>query len=495
MKKARKIQAAIVATILGGCGFWILHYVNGNGPDVTQDVPSYSAGPFTVQVGLESERPRIGNNRVTFRLLDKQNEPVADAGIQAFAEMPAMGAMPAMRAPVEITAEQPGVYTGEFDIAMDGAWPLTVSIESATLGSAELSLDMSTSRAGLRLPAGSAIQSGSVITATSSATATQPGTIFVDARRRQSIGVTTGQAELGELTITIRAAGQVEFDETGFTDVSLKFGGWVGTLDADSLGTLVRKGQRLFTVYSPALVSTQQEYLDTLHWRRDRNDSLLEAARKRLSRWDIGEAQISELEKRGTVEEYLSIVSPASGAVVEKHIVAGSAFKAGTTLLRIADLSNVWVTGQVYEYELPLVRVGMAAEIVLPDLPGTTFHGTVAYIYPYLEGNTRTARIRVELQNSGQVLRPDMYAQMRLEINVGQRLMIPESAVLFAGESRVVFIDLGDGRLQPRKIKTGLRNSNFIEVTNGLDAGDVVVTSGNFLIAAESKLKAGIDQW
>ncbi|MFV1993353.1 MAG: efflux RND transporter periplasmic adaptor subunit, partial [Acidiferrobacterales bacterium] len=238
-----------------------------------------------------------------------------------------------------------------------------------------------------------------------------------------------------------------------------------------------------------------QEYLETLRRRKNKNDTLLRASRQRLSLWDITPAQIRQLEKRGTAIEYLPIISPANGTVVEKTIVAGSAVKAGQKLLRIADLSTVWVEGEIYEYEIPFVKVGMEAKIVLPDQPGKSLQGKVKYIYPYLQGDTRTAKVRVEMDNRDGVLKPDMYTHLHLKIDLGLRLVVPESAVLYAGDSRVVFLDLGNGRLQPRKIKTGVRNADDIEVLEGLQAGDKVVTSGNFLIAAESKLKAGIDQW
>jgi len=317
----------------------------------------------------------------------------------------------------------------------------------------------------------------------------------VDAYRRQLIGVTTGIVEKRPLTKIIRAAGEIRVDETQLTDISLKFDGWIGSLYADYLGAPVRKGQTLFTVFSPELVSAQDEYLDALRRNNTGLSALRNAARRRLNLWGIGPTQIRALEKRGKVAEYLPIPSPVTGVVIEKSIVSGTAVKAGAQLLRIADLSTVWVEGQIYESELPWVRVGMGAEVVLIDIPGRSFPAKVTFISPYLEGETRTAHIRVELSNPEGILRPDMYARLNLKIDLGQRLVVPEEAVLFAGESRIVFLDLGDGRLQPRKIKTGLRNADFIEVLAGLSAGDIVVTSGNFLISAESKLKAGIDQW
>ena len=212
--------------------------------------------------------------------------------------------------------------------------------------------------------------------------------------------------------------------------------------------------------------------------------------------WDISPSQVRALERRGQPLEYLPIYAPASGTVVEKMINEGSAMKTGDMLLRIADLSTVWVDAEVYEADLPLVRTGMAATVTLPHRAGSQFDATVDYIYPYLSGPARTARIRLVLDNLDGVLKPDMYAEVKLTANLGRRLVVPDSAVLVAGESRVVFKDLGtDGKLKPVRVKTGQRVGDWVEITEGLSPGDTVVTSGNFLIASEAKLKTGIEQW
>lgn len=501
----RSVVAALLVGVLAvGTMVWLSHRQDtaGNLADIG---PVQAAGPFQVQVALDPDKPRVGKNRLLIVVQDADGKPVEGARIHAVAVMPAMGSMPVMRVPVQVTETAPGRYGGEFELPMDGAWPLSLSIESATLGSAELQFDLTTSRAGLRLTEAtpstliisSPIPSAGSSTKPSGATRkkTQPGSILVDARRRQLIGVTFGVVERKHLTQIIRAAGQVTYDETRLTDINLKFDGWIGELDADYVGVPVKKGQTLFSVYSPALVSAQDEYLESLRRHKSGTDSLLVAARRRLGLWDIRPAQVLVLEKRGHAAEYVPIQSPVSGTVIEKNIVAGTAVKAGMKLLRIADLSQVWVEGQVYEYELSHVQVGMAATVVLPEMPDRTFSTKVSYVYPYLESDTRTARVRVELPNPDGLLRPDMYAHVHLKVDLGERLVVPEEAVLYAGESRVVFLDLGEGHLQPRKIKTGLRNSDDIEVLAGLAEGDRVVTSGNFLIAAESKLKAGIEQW
>jgi Cu(I)/Ag(I) efflux system membrane fusion protein len=205
--------------------------------------------------------------------------------------------------------------------------------------------------------------------------------------------------------------------------------------------------------------------------------------------------EIEALQRRGTPVDYVAIHAPINGTVVKKNIVEGTAHKAGMTLMRIADLSRVWVEADVYEAELPLVREGMPVSVRLPYLPGRSFAGTVDYLYPYLEGQSRTGRIRVVLDNPDGVLKPDMYAEVKLKADLGERLTVPEEAVIISGETRVVFEDIGGGRLAPRIVQTGQRAGGRIEILSGLKPGDPVVTSGNFLIASESRLKAGIQQW
>ncbi|GMR09154.1 MAG: hypothetical protein BMS9Abin26_2170 [Gammaproteobacteria bacterium] len=499
----RKITIfAVAVAFFSAVYFWLPQNETATEDSMLDESRAHYAGPFKVYVELDPVQAAIGDNTLKITLRDKDNQAVVDAQINAAAEMPAMGSMQAMSAPATMKHDGTGAYTGVFELPMNGAWPLSLEISSNSTGNARLEFDLTTSRAGVRLSSATASnmsRPASSITDTPETRVARadedPGSISMDARRRQLIGVTTGLAEEKVLAQTIRAAGRVAYNETRYTDITLKFNGWIGKLDADFVGASVVAGEPLFTVYSPELLSAQQEYLGTLRHRKGKNDTLLKAARKRLALWDITQQQIHQLGKRGSVADYVPILSPVSGTVIEKIIVKGSAVKAGQRLMRIADLSTVWVEGEIYEYEIPLVKVGMDVEVVLPELPGKNLPGKVAYIYPYMEARTRTAKIRVELDNQQGLLKPGMYAHVHLNIDLGKRLVVPEGAVLYAGTSRVVFIDLGNGQLQPRKIKTGWRNADVIEVLEGLKPGDRVVTSGNFLIAAESKLKAGLDQW
>lgn len=474
------------------------------------------AGKYRIQVQIEPDPPRVGKNRIKIIIKDESGQPVKGARVRAVAQMPAMGSMQEMNAPASISETEAGVYSGEIELAMKGEWPLAVDVETESLGHGDLIYNMTTGRKGLQLktatPGDISHYTCSMHPSVKSATpGTCPicamdlvpvtkeelksGSISMDARRRQLIGVTTGLVEEKNISQIIRAAGRVTYNETQLTDITLKFNGWIGKLEADFVGASVTAGKPLFTVYSPELLSAQQEYLETLRHRKGNNNSLLKSARKRLERLDLTRQQVKKLEKRGAVVDYVPILSPVSGIVIEKNIIDGTAVKAGQKLMRIADLSTVWVEGEIYEYEIPLVKMGMDVEVIFPEMPGKSLPGKVSYIYPYMEASTRTAKLRVELDNSEGLLKPDMYAHVHINVDLGRRLVVPEGAVLYAGTSRVVFIDMGNGQLMPRKIKIGRRNDDVIEVLEGLKAGDRVVTSGNFLIAAESKLKAGLDQW
>ena len=488
------VGAAILLMLIGIIAFVYTRPTDDAVVAEPGDAPSHWAGPFGIDVRLEPEKPKVGNNSLGLYIRDKDLRPVTDVHIEAVSEMPAMGSMPAMPVPIDMKMDSPGHYRGQYELPMGGYWPLTLSIQSAAKGTVRLTFDMSTGRAGVELTSATPSDHQPAPTLAKQSP-TQAGSFTVDAQRRQLIGVTTGKVAYRQLVKTIRSPAQIGYDETSLSDISLKFDGWIGELQADYVGKRVKKGQSLFTVYNPQLVATQEEYLDSLKRSDQRLGNLAGAARRRMMLWGIDAGQIQAIARRGKALEYLPIASPVSGTVVEKHIVAGSAVKEGMPLLRIADLSKVWVDAQVYESDLPWLKPGMRAEVVLEDQPDRRFFGSIDFIEPSLDRVSRSARVRMTLPNPDDELRPDRYARMNLQVDLGRRLLIPEQAVIYFGENRVVFVDLGEGRLQPKKIKTGLRNADYIEVLEGLTEGDQIVTSGNFLIAAESKLKSGLEQW
>ncbi len=329
------------------------------------------------------------------------------------------------------------------------------------------------------------------------------GEIVLDAGRRQQIGVTTARAERRKLAVPVRAVGKVTYDQTRLTDVTLKVGGWIDELYVDRLGQQVSQGEPIFTLYSPELFEAQQQFLAAANSQRmarmtgssDSTQFLAEVRRQRLRLSDLSPDQIKDLEARRAPAERMPILSPASGHVIEKEVVAGTAITPGMRLLRIAGLDRVWVEAEVYESELALLAVGAPAAVTLPYLPGRRFAGRIAFIYPWLDDATRTGRVRIELANPGLVLKPEMYAEVLFERALGDRLAVPEEAILYAGDRRYVFLDLGDGRLRPKPVSLGQWAGEWVEILDGLEEGDQVVTSGNFLIAAEARLKLALDHW
>jgi len=490
--RTTSISLFVIGLLAGVGGILGLQWLSDE--DATMTVPdspalntSYRAGPIQLGIDIEPEIPRVGKNTLTLVLLDNAGEPVSGAAIKAVAQMPAMGAMSAMQAPADMKEIEPGVYRGIFEPPMEGGWPLTLKISAPGMPVQQVSFDLATGRKGLQLASGATRTGGMAEEA-------PPGTVILDNRRRQLIGVETAKAKLMAMTRTIRAEGRVAYDETRVAEVSLKFDAWIGELYANYEGIRVENGAPLFTVYGPALLAVQQQYLELIG-RDGASQGLLSAVRKRLELWDMTAEEIATLEKRGEPVDYVAMHAPIGGTVVAKNVVQGTAHKAGMTLLRIADLSRVWVEADIYEGELPLVSVGMPVIVTLPYLPGEHFTSRIDYIYPYLDSASRTGRVRLSLDNPEGRLKPEMYAEVKLSADLGRRVAVPEEAVIIAGELRLVFEDLGEGRLAPRKVKTGQRAGGFIEIIEGLEADARVVTSGNFLIASESRLKGGMEQW
>jgi Cu(I)/Ag(I) efflux system membrane fusion protein len=326
----------------------------------------------------------------------------------------------------------------------------------------------------------------------------ETGTIFVDETRRQRIGVRTEAVTKRQMTLPIQAVGAVRYDESRLHDVNLRMSGWVERLSVDETGQRVKAGQTLFTLYSPELYAAQLEHLASVKRQAEGGEmlsQLAQASRTRLRLLGMSAAQIAGLEKRGEAQENVPILSPAAGYVIDKQVVEGARVEAGTRVYRIADLSRVWIDAEIYESDLPHVRVGQSASVELPYVPDKRFSGKVDYVYPTLEGQTRTGRARIVLDNPGLELKPEMYANVSFQVDLGERLAVRDSAVIYTGPRRLVFVDLGEGKLQPRHVELGIHAGEFYEITGGLSEGDVVVTSGNFLIAAESRIRSATKYW
>jgi Cu(I)/Ag(I) efflux system membrane fusion protein len=333
----------------------------------------------------------------------------------------------------------------------------------------------------------------------------EQGVVLIDDARRQLIGVRTGAVTLGPMRQSFRAVGQVTYDESKLSDVTLKVQGFITKLYVSQTGQRVGTGQPLFTLYSPELYNAQQDFLlankgaaataTTGSAGGSARFDLGRAARQRLHLLGLSETQIANIEKTGAPMESVTISSPASGFVIEKNVVEGASVDAGMRLFRIAALNKVWVEADVYEGDLGHVRVGQSATVTLDYLPGRSYDAKVAYIYPYLDPKNRTGRVRVELANKDLDLRPGMYASVELASEAQPRLQVPAPAVVYTGPRRLVFLDLKDGRFKPQEIRVGLQADGMYEVLEGLNAGDVVATSGVFLIAAEARITTAAKYW
>lgn len=330
---------------------------------------------------------------------------------------------------------------------------------------------------------------------------TQPVTVSREERAR--LGILVATAEVRSLTREIRLVGRVEPAETAARTVTSRVDGFVERLYADFTGRAVRRGEVLLDVYSPALVAAQQELLLALRLRSamtgaaaeaSRNaDSLVAAARRRLEYWDISDDQIAELERGGAVRRTLALRAPSDGVVLQKNVVQGQAVMAGAPLFQIADLSTVWLEADVFESDVAAVRVGQHAEVAFDAYPGETVLGRVAYVYPTVDPASRTGKVRVEIANRGDRIRPGLFGTVYITASLGMRgVVIPRQAALVTGDRQLVFVEDSAGRFVPRLVTLGIETDSVVEVRSGLRAGERVVATAAFLVDAESNLGAAM---
>lgn len=332
----------------------------------------------------------------------------------------------------------------------------------------------------------------------------EPPTVEIDSERQQLIGVKIADVTMRPLKKVVRTVGRIEYDERRIATVNTKIEGWIEKLYVDYTGRYVRKGEPLAEIYSPELIASQQELLNTLKWTKQsadvrnaeisrllRQDSerLLQAARQRLRLWDLTDEQIAKIEETGSPVRTVTVFSPSAGYVVQKMVLNGMKVMPGEKLFDIADLSTVWVVSDVYEFELPLMRQGLAAAISLSSFPGKEFSAKIDYIYPSLSGDTRTAKVRFVLPNPGNRLKPQMFTDVVITIGLGKKLSVPDDAVLDTGMRQIVYVDRGEGYFEPREVVLGMRAEGYREVVRGLKNGEKVASSATFLIDSEAQLK------
>jgi RND family efflux transporter MFP subunit len=331
--------------------------------------------------------------------------------------------------------------------------------------------------------------------------------VAIDPAVVQNMGVVTEPAAVRSIAREIRPGATIELNEAGISIVTTKIMGWVEKLYVDYTGQAVRKGQTLFELYSPDLVSTQEEFLQALRYEKGLPagaspdaikgaHDLVESSRRRLVNWDISESAIAEIARRGTPQRTMGIAAPSGGIVLEKTVLSGQNVLPGAPLYKIADLSTVWAVASVYQEDLPFIKTGMKAAVSVPSLPGREFDGVVQFVSPVLDPVAKTASVRIAVRNTPDIaIKPQMFASVKIvSPSPVKAVSVPEQAVIHSGTRDIVIVALGSGRFSPREVKLGPRGSGYVQVLEGIAEGQSIVTSSQFLIDAESNLKAAIAQ-
>lgn len=518
-------KALSLVVVLAALLWWLSQSDLANKNEGESNLPVagfIDAGPLRVNISLQSDTAKVGRNIVEMRVETREGDAVEGATVRAVAEMAAMGSMPPMRAAADVEEVDPGLYHAELELAMSGEWPLAVDIaytdDEGQNQHIDMVFDMATGRKGLSLVSATPVGDIAYHTCSmhpsvkSAAPGTCPicgmdlipvkkselhsGSISVDEGRRQNIGIKTGVVVSEPFSYPLRLHGQITFDAARRVDVSPTYEGWLGEVYANEPGQLVQKGDVLFTVYSPELLSLQEAHRqNTLGRKRSQDAAILwQASRERLRLAGLTLAQIEKME-RGAVQQYLPVLATEKLFVVESSLVKGASFKRGERLLQLVGLKSVWVEAFAYEQDLGLIEKGMPVQVQFSDDSQPALTTEIQQITPFLNGRTRTARLRMQLANKDLSLRPGQFVEVWVRKPLGEQLLVPVDAVLVSGEKRFVFKDLGKGKLKPVAVRTGYSDGDRVVIREGLEAGDRIVISGVFLIAAESKLKLGVEQW
>lgn len=446
--------------------------------------PELQAGDLRVQLDLDPDPPRAGDNSLRLELRDAQGKPVDGAQIGFVYDMPAMGSMPEMKGGGDVAARGGGRYEIGYALSMLGDWTLTLGIDAPGHPHGELRIKVSPPRKGYSVEArGPAPREGA------------PRVVELSPERQQRIGVVYAKVERRPLSLELRGTARVEVDETQVHDVVLKYDAYVEKLFADQTGQRVKAGDPLLTLYSPELLAAERDYLSALRSPAVPGmASLVRAAEERLRLWSLSPAQLEALRKRGTPEPRATLRSPASGTVLEKSVVEGTRAMAGSVLYRIGNLGRIWVVADLFESDAPYVQAGQAATLTLPFASGSSLPGAVDFVYPTVDEKTRSVRARLSFPNARLALKPGMFADVKIHVPLGTRLAVPDDALLASGEHRYAFVKRGEGALQPVEVQVGALG-DYDEVLGGLSAGDEVATQGTFLLSSEAQLRSALPRW
>ena len=445
------------------------------------------AGDLLVQIALDPDPPRAGDNVLHVTVKDAQGKPVDGARVGLVYDMPAMGAMPEMKGNGESKPLGGGKYDVSYSLSMLGDWSITLGIEAPGHPPAELRFKVSPPRKGYTVEsrgAGGAAREGG------------PQMLEVTPERQQLIGVVYAKVERRPLSLSLRAHGRVEVDETQVADVVLKYDAYVERLFVSQTGQPVKAGQPLLALYSPDLLSSEQDYLVAIHSQGvPGREQLVRAAEERLRLWGLSSEQLADLRKRGKAEPRITVHSPATGVVLEKNVVAGTRTMAGNVLYRIGNLGRIWVLADLFESDAPFVQAGQPATMSLPWASGATWKGVVQFVYPTVDEKTRAVRARLAFPNAQLSFKPGMFVDVNVQVPLGNRLAVPDNALLASGEHRYAFVKRGEGQLQATEVKVGAMAGDYHEVLAGLTEGEEVATQATFLLSSEAQLRSALPRW
>jgi Cu(I)/Ag(I) efflux system membrane fusion protein len=450
---------------------------------------SASVGDLKVELAVVPDPPTTGENRLMVAVRDASGKPVEGARLTFQYEMPAMGSMAEMKGGGTTESLGDGRYSIRYPLQTNGDWTLTLGIEAPGHTPTQVRLTVSPPRKGFTVESGGA--TGTAMEAPGSG---KP--LEISPYRQQLLGVRFATAAQRELSRSLRGFGRVEVDERQLADVTLKYESYVESLSVAETGRAVRIGEPLLRLYSPDLLAAEEEYLQAARVSADEGTKVLQtAAARRLRLWGLTAEDLERLRARGTSEGRFALRSPASGVVLEKNVVAGTRVMPGEVLYRIGNLGRVWVQAQFYESEAPLVAVDQPAVVSLAAIPGEPIEGRVSFVAPRVDEKTRTLQARIEVSNPRLLLKPGMFADVRVDRSLGRVLAVPSAALLVSGEHRYAFVQRAQGQLQPVEVMTGFTGGDFTEVRSGLKDGDRVVVGPTFLLGSEAQLRDAMPRW
>jgi len=459
-------------------------------PLLAEEATYHLAGTTLRNLKLTPNPPEVGELAVSFRLNDATGKPLAGAAVEVETFMPEMGAMPRMSSRAAAKHLGEGRYEAQLEPAMAGTWELALRITPPGGSKVEFPFSIT-----LGIPGW--VYKGAGANAPAAPPGATGGNLFLSRPRQQMIGVELGPVVKRNINRSLRTVAKLELDETAVFDLQLKYAGDLETLYNNREGDFVRQGQALFTIYSPELFEAQSIFLQ-LHREPHKTPSdqaLYRRAREKLRLWSFSEAEINHLAQLAKPPRVQQVLSPVSGFIMKKFKVEGANLRKGEVIFRLADLSRLWAMAEIFEHEAGAVKVGDPAIVELAYQPGTRIKGKVDSIYPFLDEQTRTLKLRIKLENPQLLIRPGMFADVEIQSPQGEMLVVPRRAVLFSGQHKYVFLSQGEGYFTPLEVETGMTEGDWVQILAGLSEGQQITYSANFLISSEAQLRDALPRF